>query len=292
MLLVFSEMDEFLIELEEDVEGMQSTIYFLQQQLKEAKEQNVRLQHEVETLRTAAAHPLPADTQQDQTRTSPDQSTGKYSAPSTGETRTAPSTSSPTRSSPSPTHSPPGSRQLVSKHNSLHSPPPPSLPAVTAPQTSAGGGGPAVKSEHTKSQSQTSNGGGPAPREADSSNNNTETDLSDEGPTEESGPDNSQTHHYPTRGREQKNGGPARVAAGKYTDPGPGDNTDATSSEGWSPSASKHSGSLGAADDDLSSSVSEADPSTDAKSGETIPNGIAASPQFDSQGEEEEDMET
>ncbi|XP_054163625.1 pre-mRNA-splicing regulator WTAP-like [Oppia nitens] len=33
-----SEMDEFLLELDEDVEGMQNTIYYLQQQLKEAKE--------------------------------------------------------------------------------------------------------------------------------------------------------------------------------------------------------------------------------------------------------------
>ncbi|KAI1294919.1 Pre-mRNA-splicing regulator female-lethal(2)D [Halotydeus destructor] len=33
-----SELDEFLLELDEDVEGMQSTIYFLQQQLKEAKQ--------------------------------------------------------------------------------------------------------------------------------------------------------------------------------------------------------------------------------------------------------------
>ena len=32
------EMDDFVQELDEDVEGMQSTIYFLQQQLKEAKE--------------------------------------------------------------------------------------------------------------------------------------------------------------------------------------------------------------------------------------------------------------
>lgn len=33
-----SELDEFLLELEEEVEGMQNTIYYLQQQLKEAKE--------------------------------------------------------------------------------------------------------------------------------------------------------------------------------------------------------------------------------------------------------------
>merc|ERR1739847_125861 len=32
------EMDDFVQELDEDVEGMQSTIYFLQQQLKEAKD--------------------------------------------------------------------------------------------------------------------------------------------------------------------------------------------------------------------------------------------------------------
>nr|XP_015911332.1 pre-mRNA-splicing regulator WTAP isoform X2 [Parasteatoda tepidariorum]XP_015911334.1 pre-mRNA-splicing regulator WTAP isoform X2 [Parasteatoda tepidariorum] len=39
-----SELDEFLLELDEDVEGMQSTIYYLQQQLREAKEQISQLQ--------------------------------------------------------------------------------------------------------------------------------------------------------------------------------------------------------------------------------------------------------
>lgn len=34
-----TELDEFLLELEEEVEGMQNTIYFLQQQLREAKSQ-------------------------------------------------------------------------------------------------------------------------------------------------------------------------------------------------------------------------------------------------------------
>ena len=38
------EMDDFVQELDEDVEGMQSTIYFLQQQLKEAKETIVQLE--------------------------------------------------------------------------------------------------------------------------------------------------------------------------------------------------------------------------------------------------------
>ncbi|GFY57552.1 pre-mRNA-splicing regulator WTAP [Trichonephila inaurata madagascariensis] len=41
-----SELDEFLLELDEDVEGMQSTIYYLQQQLREAKEQINQLQRE------------------------------------------------------------------------------------------------------------------------------------------------------------------------------------------------------------------------------------------------------
>lgn len=39
-----TEQDEFLLELDEEVEGMQSTIYLLQQQLREAKEQLGRLQ--------------------------------------------------------------------------------------------------------------------------------------------------------------------------------------------------------------------------------------------------------
>ncbi|KAG8185658.1 hypothetical protein JTE90_008928 [Oedothorax gibbosus] len=41
-----SELDEFLLELDEDVEGMQSTIYYLQTQLREAKEQIAQLQKE------------------------------------------------------------------------------------------------------------------------------------------------------------------------------------------------------------------------------------------------------
>lgn len=37
-----TELDEFLLELEEEVEGMQNTIYYLQQQLKEAKEEKTQ----------------------------------------------------------------------------------------------------------------------------------------------------------------------------------------------------------------------------------------------------------
>ncbi|RWS31277.1 pre-mRNA-splicing regulator WTAP-like protein [Leptotrombidium deliense] len=42
-----SELDDFLFELDEDVEGMQNTIVFLQLQLKEAKDQLANLQREV-----------------------------------------------------------------------------------------------------------------------------------------------------------------------------------------------------------------------------------------------------
>lgn len=42
----FSELDDFLQELDEDVEGMQSTILFLQQELKAAKETITNLERE------------------------------------------------------------------------------------------------------------------------------------------------------------------------------------------------------------------------------------------------------
>ena len=47
-----SEIDEFLVELDEDVDGMQSTIYMLQQQLKDSKDQLAKVQSENEQLRT------------------------------------------------------------------------------------------------------------------------------------------------------------------------------------------------------------------------------------------------
>ena len=43
-------MDDFLLELDEDVEGMQSTIYFLQQQLKETKDRLKQCTTEKEQL--------------------------------------------------------------------------------------------------------------------------------------------------------------------------------------------------------------------------------------------------
>lgn len=46
------ELDEFLQDLDEDVEGMQSTIYFLQQELRKARESVTVLQQENATLKT------------------------------------------------------------------------------------------------------------------------------------------------------------------------------------------------------------------------------------------------
>ena len=39
-----SEIEEVLMEMEEDMEGLQNTVYFLQQQLKEQKEKNTELE--------------------------------------------------------------------------------------------------------------------------------------------------------------------------------------------------------------------------------------------------------
>ncbi|XP_012270167.1 pre-mRNA-splicing regulator WTAP [Orussus abietinus] len=49
-----SELDEFLQDLDEDVEGMQSTIYFLQQELRKARESVTLLQQENATLKTTS----------------------------------------------------------------------------------------------------------------------------------------------------------------------------------------------------------------------------------------------
>lgn len=43
-----TDLDEFLLELEEEVEGMQNTIYFLQQQLREAKSQSIPSTNSIE----------------------------------------------------------------------------------------------------------------------------------------------------------------------------------------------------------------------------------------------------
>lgn len=47
----FTELDEFLQDLDEDVEGMQSTIYFLQQELRKARESVTLLQQENAALK-------------------------------------------------------------------------------------------------------------------------------------------------------------------------------------------------------------------------------------------------
>lgn len=50
-MFVISELDELLQDLDEDVEGMQSTIYYLQQELKKAKEAATTLEQENSYLR-------------------------------------------------------------------------------------------------------------------------------------------------------------------------------------------------------------------------------------------------
>lgn len=49
--MAFAELDEFLQDLDEDVEGMQSTIYFLQQELRKARESVTLLQQENAALK-------------------------------------------------------------------------------------------------------------------------------------------------------------------------------------------------------------------------------------------------
>lgn len=59
-----TEQDEFLLELDEEVEGMQSTIYLLQQQLREAKEQLARMQQQADRrLTNGPPEAQPATTQ-------------------------------------------------------------------------------------------------------------------------------------------------------------------------------------------------------------------------------------
>jgi len=52
-----SELDELLQDLDEDVEGMQSTIYYLQQELRKAKETVSSLEHENSCLRSSDVRP-------------------------------------------------------------------------------------------------------------------------------------------------------------------------------------------------------------------------------------------
>lgn len=55
---MLAEFDEFLVEIDEETEGMQSTIYILQQQLKEAREVIQQLTQELEPVRPGAAQSI------------------------------------------------------------------------------------------------------------------------------------------------------------------------------------------------------------------------------------------
>lgn len=68
---VFVELDEFLGDLEEDVEGMQSMIYALQQQLKETKEQVTKLEEENLTLKSSVQTSAQSQTPNSAIPTSP-----------------------------------------------------------------------------------------------------------------------------------------------------------------------------------------------------------------------------
>lgn len=52
-----SELDEFLLEMDEDTEGMQGTIYYLQQQLRQAKERIVQLNSQLAVNQTPTLQP-------------------------------------------------------------------------------------------------------------------------------------------------------------------------------------------------------------------------------------------
>ncbi|XP_058117014.1 uncharacterized protein LOC131283984 [Anopheles ziemanni] len=60
------ELDDFLQELDEDVEGMQSTIVFLQQELKQTKDSRDELEKELTQLRAYVSATLPATTPTDE----------------------------------------------------------------------------------------------------------------------------------------------------------------------------------------------------------------------------------
>lgn len=51
-LVIFPELDEFLLEMDEDTEGMQGTIYYLQQQLRQAKERITQLNSQLALTQT------------------------------------------------------------------------------------------------------------------------------------------------------------------------------------------------------------------------------------------------
>lgn len=77
------EIDEFLVELDEDFEGMQSTIVNLQQQLKESKEAEKQLQIKLDKLTSVS----PVDQAVNQVTSQPD-SDGTNTIDEKGENQT------------------------------------------------------------------------------------------------------------------------------------------------------------------------------------------------------------
>ena len=114
-----SEMDEFLVDMDEDVEGMQSTICLLQQQLKETKELVSRLQAENAKLcaQVASSHqPLPQQQQPQQQYGCAHATTTDDSSSVERTTEAAPSTPEGAAAAPRTTHTPPS--VLAANNNS------------------------------------------------------------------------------------------------------------------------------------------------------------------------------
>jgi hypothetical protein len=229
-----AEMDEFLVELDEDVEGMQSTIYFLQKQLKDSKDQIAQLQKDNELLRTQGGGAGAAST------ASRDSSVLHNQQESNSQQRTQ------------------QPHNVVSNHNSQH----------RHPQTSNG-------SHHVAMETDTSDGQQESCDEA--------TGSEEQAPTSHTLYTRSQ---HQTSSNKQVNSHPPSSSSRNY--PPSADNTDGTSSEGWSPQPSKQQTGAMAMKDDTSQRERTATKGAAVHSGDAgLPNGQAA-PQYDSQGDEED----
>jgi FtsZ-binding cell division protein ZapB len=264
-------MDEFLLELDEDVEGMQSTIYLLQQQLKEAKEQVAQLQQENQQLRSnqnqAAAKPAAASSSN-----APHPTDSSQPSHNPDKTRT----SGGTTSSSTPTENTYENRTLssqdyavVSNYNSHdHSPP------------------------HSHNHPQTTNGDHHVAMETDTS----------DGQPESCDEDHHTNSRYASNQTSSSKGLNSHASSGNHSMSDGAyatENTDATSSDGgWSPrrspAAKDKAGDIEPMEDDQSSEVSTEQERTDKKhrtegllSDNLLQNGVIASPQSDTAGEDD-----
>ncbi len=255
MFTVFAEMDEFLVELDEDVEGMQSTIYFLQQQLKDSKDQVAQLQKENELLRTQQGATSSGGTSVAQDAAPRDKCGSdpvlhKVEASSSTATNNTDSRRFDHRTDP---------HNVVSNHNS----------------------------EHRHSHLQTTNGS--------SHHVAMETDMSDgqQGSCDEATGSEEQAPTSHTLYRSHKTSKEVNSHAPSSSSrnyPPSTENTDATSSEEWSPQPSKQHVEGMVVDDDHSSVEHERTANKGgAHSGDVqLQNGLLAQAPYDSQDDDKE----